>query len=197
MGDSGADTTRSCSPNTLVQHSQVDTPIVFFSCPSLPPAPHPTAEVIDQAVAAGSVDIGVHSLKDSPVSLPEGVDIAACLPRDDPRDALISLKARTLGECAFVCDAKKAEGFDLTPSAAHTGSALERALTPPSCLLPHNHTCLPQPLRPRLHEHPSLLLLCAHGVSQPTCHMVRVLAQAVCVARRSSSTATHTSTLCQ
>jgi hydroxymethylbilane synthase len=44
------------------------------------------------------VDIGVHSLKDTPVQLAQGVQLGACLPRDDPRDALISLKARTLGE---------------------------------------------------------------------------------------------------
>jgi hypothetical protein len=43
--------------------------------------------VIDQAVADGSVDIGVHSLKDQPVQLPDGVQLAACLPRDDPRCA--------------------------------------------------------------------------------------------------------------
>ncbi|WIA28701.1 hypothetical protein OEZ86_011237 [Tetradesmus obliquus] len=49
-------------------------------------------EVIDQAVADGSVDIGVHSLKDQPVKLPPGVQLAACLPRDDPRDAFISIK---------------------------------------------------------------------------------------------------------
>ncbi|KAF6251077.1 porphobilinogen deaminase, dipyromethane cofactor binding domain-containing protein [Scenedesmus sp. NREL 46B-D3] len=49
-------------------------------------------EVIDQAVADGSVDIGVHSLKDQPVLLPAGVQLAACLPRDDPRDAFISSK---------------------------------------------------------------------------------------------------------
>jgi hypothetical protein len=42
-------------------------------------------EVIDQAVAEGAVDIGVHSLKDSPVVLPQGVQLAACLARDDPR----------------------------------------------------------------------------------------------------------------
>eukprot|EP00775_Hariotina_reticulata_P010546 gene10546-10706_t len=55
-------------------------------------------EVIDQAVAEGVVDIGVHSLKDSPVVLPQGVQLAACLARDDPRDAMISLKAHTLAD---------------------------------------------------------------------------------------------------
>lgn len=58
----------------------------------------PPTEVIDRAVAAGDIDIGVHSLKDSPVNLPDGVKLAACLPRDDARDAFISLKATSLGE---------------------------------------------------------------------------------------------------
>jgi hydroxymethylbilane synthase len=43
------------------------------------------AEVIDRAVADGSIDIGVHSLKDTPITLPDRVELAACLPRDDPR----------------------------------------------------------------------------------------------------------------
>lgn len=49
------------------------------------------AEVIDRAVADGSIDIGVHSLKDTPIKLPDGVDLAACLPRDDPRYAAARL----------------------------------------------------------------------------------------------------------
>lgn len=55
----------------------------------LPPPCHAMtpAEVIDRAVADGSVDIGVHSLKDTPIKLPDGVELAACLPRDDPRCA--------------------------------------------------------------------------------------------------------------
>ena len=55
--------------------------------------------LIDEAVASSKVDIGVHSMKDSPVCLPEGVVLACCLPREDPRDALICLKSRSLGSC--------------------------------------------------------------------------------------------------
>ena len=54
--------------------------------------------LIDQAVADEEVDIGVHSLKDSPVLFPEGVVLACCLPREDPRDAFISPKAKSLGK---------------------------------------------------------------------------------------------------
>eukprot|EP00877_Chromochloris_zofingiensis_P014942 jgi/Chrzof1/9701/Cz04g12200.t1_PBGD2[v5.2] len=54
---------------------------------------------VDQAVADGDVDIGVHSLKDGPVHLDPAVQLVCVLPRDDPRDVLIGAKQLTsLGE---------------------------------------------------------------------------------------------------
>lgn len=44
---------------------------------------------IDQALLQGRVDLAVHSLKDLPTTLPEGIRIAAVTSREDPRDALI------------------------------------------------------------------------------------------------------------
>lgn len=44
---------------------------------------------IDLALLSGAVDVGVHSLKDVPASLPEGIVIACVLPREDPRDVLM------------------------------------------------------------------------------------------------------------
>ena len=46
---------------------------------------------IEEALLKGRVDLGVHSLKDLPVTLPPGLCLAAFPPREDPRDALLSL----------------------------------------------------------------------------------------------------------
>ncbi len=44
---------------------------------------------IEDALLAGEVDLAVHSSKDMPVDLPEGLAIAGVLPREDPRDAVV------------------------------------------------------------------------------------------------------------
>ncbi|HEX5386286.1 MAG TPA: hydroxymethylbilane synthase [Gemmatimonadales bacterium] len=45
---------------------------------------------LDDALLEGRVDLAVHSLKDLPTTLPEGIAIAAVGLREDPRDALVS-----------------------------------------------------------------------------------------------------------
>ena len=47
-----------------------------------------TAE-LERALARGKVDCCVHSLKDLPTENPDGIEVAAVLPREDPRDVLI------------------------------------------------------------------------------------------------------------
>ncbi|MBV8566181.1 MAG: hydroxymethylbilane synthase [Methylobacteriaceae bacterium] len=51
---------------------------------------------LDAALAAGAIDIAVHSAKDLPTRLPPGIDIVGCLPREDACDVFISAKAASL-----------------------------------------------------------------------------------------------------
>src|SRR5438046_8646771 len=44
---------------------------------------------IEDALLAGEVDLAVHSSKDMPAVLPEGLTIAGVLPREDPRGAVV------------------------------------------------------------------------------------------------------------
>ena len=45
---------------------------------------------IEEALTAGSIDLAVHSMKDVPTWLPDGLEIRCLLPREDPRDAFFS-----------------------------------------------------------------------------------------------------------
>jgi hydroxymethylbilane synthase len=68
---------------------------------------------IEQALLAGDVDLAVHSAKDMATQLPRGLAIAACLPREDPRDVFVS---------------RAATGFRELPHGARIGTAsLRRA----------------------------------------------------------------------
>nr|WP_309604937.1 hydroxymethylbilane synthase [Phenylobacterium sp.] len=51
---------------------------------------------IEEALLGGRIDCAVHSLKDIPALLPDGLCIAAIPEREDPRDAFLSLKAERL-----------------------------------------------------------------------------------------------------
>jgi len=44
---------------------------------------------LEDALLAGEIDFAVHSAKDMSVEMPAGLHIAATLPREDPRDALV------------------------------------------------------------------------------------------------------------
>ncbi len=52
---------------------------------------------LEEALAAGSADIAVHSMKDVPMALPPGFEIAAITEREDPRDAFVSNHHANLG----------------------------------------------------------------------------------------------------
>jgi hydroxymethylbilane synthase len=51
---------------------------------------------IEEALLAGRIDAAVHSMKDVPTWLPEGLEISTILPREDPRDALLSVGGQDL-----------------------------------------------------------------------------------------------------
>ena len=51
---------------------------------------------LDIALLEGSIDLAVHSAKDLPTTLPEGIVIAGFLPREDVRDAFISRRYASL-----------------------------------------------------------------------------------------------------
>ena len=68
---------------------------------------------IEEALLQGRADLAVHSVKDMPAELPEGLHLAAMPRREDPRDALIS---------------KNGAGLDKLPHRARVGtSSLRRA----------------------------------------------------------------------
>ena len=53
---------------------------------------------IEEALLDGSIDIAVHSMKDMPVDLPDGLIIDCLLPREDVRDGFLSATASSLGD---------------------------------------------------------------------------------------------------
>ncbi len=68
---------------------------------------------LEVALADGRADLAVHSLKDVPMELPEGFELAAVMRREDPRDAFVSVRFAT---------------FDALPQGAKVGtSSLRRA----------------------------------------------------------------------
>ena len=84
---------------------------------------------IEDALAAGGIDVAVHSAKDMSVALPEGLEIAAVLAREDPRDAVV------LPGAAGAADFQKALGT--LPAAARIGTGSVRRAAQLSAALPH------------------------------------------------------------
>ena len=55
---------------------------------------------IEEALLGGKIDIAVHSMKDMPVAQPDGLLLDTYLPREDVRDAFVSIGALKLEEIA-------------------------------------------------------------------------------------------------
>jgi hydroxymethylbilane synthase len=52
---------------------------------------------IEEALLGNEIDVAVHSMKDMQTALPDGLILGAVLPREDPRDAFISLRYTGIG----------------------------------------------------------------------------------------------------
>ena len=53
---------------------------------------------IEDALLAKDIDLAVHSMKDVPTELPDGLQVAIIPPREDPRDAFFSHSGKSLKE---------------------------------------------------------------------------------------------------
>ena len=84
---------------------------------------------IEDALLAGEIDVAVHSAKDMSAILPDGLSIAAVLPREDPRDALV------LGRGNSAIDFEGALAHIGEMPAIGTGSV--RRIAQLAALLPH------------------------------------------------------------
>lgn len=63
---------------------------------------------LEEALLAGEIDVAIHSLKDMPSRLPEGLVVRPVGPREDPRDALLS---------------RDQSSFSLLPAGARVGTS--------------------------------------------------------------------------
>lgn len=87
---------------------------------------------IERALLEGRIDLAVHSAKDLPTVLPEGLVISAFSERENPLDALVSASGR---------------GLDALPSGARIGSS---SLRRQALLLHHRPDLRVEPLRGNL-----------------------------------------------
>jgi len=53
---------------------------------------------IEEALLNGEIDLAIHSMKDMPFELPEGLVIGAVPEREDPRDCIVSREGKPLSE---------------------------------------------------------------------------------------------------
>lgn len=74
---------------------------------------------IEEAILRGDADLAVHSMKDVPTELPQGLHIGAICEREDPRDAFISRKNGEDFEIG---------SFEELPRGAHIGTSSLRRI---------------------------------------------------------------------
>jgi hydroxymethylbilane synthase len=78
---------------------------------------------LETALGDGHADLAVHSMKDVPGELPEGLMIAAVLPRADARDALVTRTARRLQDYARDALVSPTSGLEELPRGARLGTS--------------------------------------------------------------------------
>ncbi len=77
---------------------------------------------IEDALLTDQIDLAVHSCKDMPAVLPDGLSIGAVLPREDPHDAIV-LPASARADAGMTADAVR---LQLGPSARVGTSSVRR-----------------------------------------------------------------------
>jgi hydroxymethylbilane synthase len=82
---------------------------------------------IEEALLAGGIDIAVHSMKDVPTWLPDGLVIECLLPREDPRDVLIATAGNSIATLPLGA---------VVGSASLRRAAQVKALRPDLCIVP-------------------------------------------------------------
>ena len=75
---------------------------------------------LEDALLSGAADFAVHSAKDMPTSCPEGLALAAFLPRDDCRDVLISRAGAEIKTIATASPRRRAQLKKFFPQAQWT-----------------------------------------------------------------------------
>ena len=76
---------------------------------------------LEVAMQVGDADIAVHSMKDVPMEFPEGLGLGVICEREDPTDAFVSNRYRSLDELpagsgCFICSGFSGHGFKLGPA---------------------------------------------------------------------------------
>ena len=87
---------------------------------------------LEQALLAGEIDLAVHSAKDVPAELPDGLEIVAVPERADPRDALclaprLASAAAAAANANAAADANAAAAADAEAAAAAAAAATAAA----------------------------------------------------------------------
>jgi hydroxymethylbilane synthase len=101
---------------------------------------------IEDALLRDEIDLAVHSSKDMPAVLPDGLEIAAVLPREDPHDALV-LPARAGDATTTVCVRDVGEAVAILGQTPSLGTSSVRRIAQLLRLFPRGRF---QPIRGNL-----------------------------------------------